>query len=48
MLSQQQLLALYVEAATKAIHEMGGAQEFKKLPMFGSNEKRRRDEKLAA
>ena len=48
MKCDDKLLALYVEAATKAICEIGGLGEFKKLPIFGSNDKRRPENKLAA
>ena len=48
MKCRDKLLALYVEAATKAIHEMGGLVEFKKLPIFGSSDRRKRENGLAA
>lgn len=48
MQSATPLLLLYVEAATKAVKDIGGASQFKKMPMFGSSERCAGEDKAAA
>lgn len=40
MRSSDDFKNILIEAATKAIRDIGGVEEFKKLPMFGSNDRR--------
>ena len=37
--AEAKMLEIFIKAATRAIRDIGGVTEFRKLPMFGSNDR---------